>query len=53
MKNQKKLSDYLEENKKIQKDNILHCNLCGRKVKVLEAGEGPLVCCGKPMKKVS
>ncbi len=28
------------------------CEICGNKVKVLEAGEGELVCCGEPMKKV-
>ncbi len=26
------------------------CNICGNKVKVLEAGGGALVCCGVPMK---
>lgn len=28
------------------------CEICGNKVKVLEAGPGALVCCGKPMKLV-
>jgi len=27
------------------------CEICGNKVKVLEAGDGELVCCGQPMKK--
>ncbi len=26
------------------------CEICGNKVKVLEAGAGTLVCCGEPMK---
>jgi len=26
------------------------CEICGNKVKVLEAGAGKLVCCGQPMK---
>lgn len=34
----------------IKKGDILHCDECGREVKVLEAGQGPLVCCGKSMK---
>ncbi len=28
------------------------CELCGNKVRMLESGEGKLVCCGEPMKKV-
>ena len=28
------------------------CELCGNKVKVIEAGAGELVCCGEAMKKV-
>lgn len=28
---------------------IYLCNICGNKVKVLEAGGGELVCCGEPM----
>jgi superoxide reductase len=28
------------------------CEICGNKVKVLEAGAGTLVCCGQPMKAV-
>ena len=29
------------------------CNICGNKVKVMEAGGGTLVCCGVPMKLVN
>ncbi|MEM2589332.1 MAG: desulfoferrodoxin FeS4 iron-binding domain-containing protein [Candidatus Aenigmatarchaeota archaeon] len=29
---------------------IYLCEICGNKVKVIEAGKGTLVCCGKPMK---
>jgi len=29
---------------------IYFCEICGNKVKVLEAGAGTLVCCGQPMK---
>jgi desulfoferrodoxin-like iron-binding protein len=25
------------------------CSICGNKVKIVEAGKGTLVCCGKPM----
>jgi superoxide reductase len=32
---------------------IYHCDICGNKVQVLEAGAGRLVCCGQPMKKVA
>jgi desulfoferrodoxin-like iron-binding protein len=32
---------------------IYHCDICGNKVQVLEAGAGQLVCCGQPMKKVA
>ncbi|UCE29561.1 MAG: desulfoferrodoxin FeS4 iron-binding domain-containing protein [Candidatus Bathyarchaeota archaeon] len=28
------------------------CEICGNKVKVLEAGAGTLVCCGEPMKPI-
>ncbi|HLB25381.1 MAG TPA: desulfoferrodoxin FeS4 iron-binding domain-containing protein [Nitrospirota bacterium] len=28
------------------------CSICGNVVKVLEAGDGELVCCGEPMKKL-
>jgi len=29
---------------------IYLCEIGGNKVKVIEAGKGTLVCCGKPMK---
>jgi len=32
--------------------DIYLCEICGNKVRVLEAGPGVLVCCGKPMKLV-
>jgi len=32
---------------------VYRCDICGNKVKVLEGGEGELVCCGQPMKKVN
>ena len=32
--------------------DIYLCEICGNKVRVLEAGAGVLVCCGKPMKLV-
>ena len=28
------------------------CEICSNKLKVLEAGEGELVCCQEPMKKI-
>ncbi|MBM4237396.1 MAG: desulfoferrodoxin FeS4 iron-binding domain-containing protein [Euryarchaeota archaeon] len=28
---------------------IYECDICGNKVKVVEAGAGTLVCCGQPM----
>ena len=31
---------------------VYRCNICGNKVKVVEAGGGVLVCCGVPMKSV-
>ena len=31
---------------------VYFCEICGNKVKVLEAGVGTLVCCGEPMKLV-
>ena len=31
---------------------IYYCEICGNKVRVLENGEGELVCCGEPMKLV-
>lgn len=35
-----------------QKAGIYKCALCGNIVEVLHAGEGDLVCCGKPMDRV-
>ena len=35
-----------------QAGEIYLCEICGNKVKVLEAGGGELVCCGEPMSKV-
>ncbi len=32
--------------------DVYVCEICGNKVKVLEAGAGILVCCGQPMKVV-
>jgi superoxide reductase len=29
---------------------VYFCEICKNKVKVLEAGKGTLICCGKPMK---
>jgi superoxide reductase len=33
-------------------NEIYLCDICGNKVKVVEAGPGVLVCCGQPMAKV-
>jgi len=30
-------------------NEVYICEICGNKVKVLTAGKGTLVCCGKPM----
>ncbi|MBP7086878.1 MAG: desulfoferrodoxin FeS4 iron-binding domain-containing protein, partial [Methanomassiliicoccales archaeon] len=32
---------------------VYECEVCGNKVKVVEAGGGTLVCCGQDMNKVS
>lgn len=32
-----------------EKLQVYKCNLCGNIVEVLHAGDGELVCCGKPM----
>ena len=32
-----------------KKDEVYVCEICGNKVKVLEAGVGTLVCCGQDM----
>ena len=34
----------------VEVGQVYRCNICGNKVKVLEAGGGVLVCCGVPMK---
>jgi superoxide reductase len=28
------------------------CEICGNKVKMLEAGKGQLICCGQAMKRI-
>lgn len=33
----------------MKKQDIYKCSVCGTVVKVLNAGKGQLVCCGKPM----
>lgn len=35
-----------------QEGEIYLCEICGNKVKVIEAGAGDLVCCGENMKQV-
>jgi len=35
-----------------QVDEVYLCEICGNKVKVLEAGGGELTCCGEAMNKV-
>jgi desulfoferrodoxin-like iron-binding protein len=32
---------------------VYECEICGNKVKVVENGDGTLVCCGQEMTKVS
>lgn len=45
------LKEYITESKKgIKKDDVLYCDVCGRVVKVVKSGSGPLICCDKPMK---
>ncbi len=36
-----------------QNGEIYLCEVCGNKVKVIEAGGGTLVCCGQNMNKIS
>jgi superoxide reductase len=36
-----------------EQDKIYKCNICGNIVSVLEAHDGELVCCGKPMELLS
>ena len=33
-------------------NEVYLCEICGNKVKVVEAGAGQLDCCGQPMTKV-
>ncbi|MCA9487872.1 MAG: desulfoferrodoxin FeS4 iron-binding domain-containing protein [Nanoarchaeota archaeon] len=33
-----------------EKNQVYRCEVCGNLVKVVEAGDGKLVCCGQPMK---
>lgn len=33
----------------MERNDIYRCPICGNIVEVLNAGGGPLVCCGKPM----
>ncbi len=33
-------------------DEVYVCEICGNKVRVVEAGVGVLVCCGEPMQRV-
>ncbi len=33
-----------------QVNEVYKCEVCGNVVKVMEAGDGELVCCGQPMK---
>ena len=37
----------------IEVGNHLKCDICGREVTVNVAGEGDLICCGKPMIKIT
>ena len=34
-------------------DEIYVCAICGNKVKVVEEGDGPIVCCGQDMELAS
>jgi superoxide reductase len=36
-----------------KKDEVYKCDICGNVVKVLEGGEGDLVCCGENMRLLS
>jgi superoxide reductase len=33
-------------------NEVYVCEICGNKVRVVEAGVGVLVCCGEPMQRV-
>ena len=43
------LIKYIYEFEKIEKGHTLKCNICKREVLVQIAGQGPLMCCIKPM----
>lgn len=34
-------------------NEVYECEICGNKVKVMESGDGTLVCCGQDMTKIS
>ena len=36
-----------------EKMEVYRCNICGNIVTVLQGGKGELVCCGKPMEKLT
>jgi desulfoferrodoxin-like iron-binding protein len=44
-----KLLEEIQRTKIVEGDNLV-CKVCGRRVKVMETGKGPLICCGKHMK---
>ncbi|HHX94513.1 MAG TPA: desulfoferrodoxin FeS4 iron-binding domain-containing protein [Clostridia bacterium] len=33
----------------MKEGEVYVCSICGNKVKVLEEGDGPIVCCGEEM----
>lgn len=35
---------------RVKVDEIYVCGVCGQKVKVVEEGDGPVVCCDEDMK---
>jgi desulfoferrodoxin-like iron-binding protein len=43
--------DIIQEAHEPLKGDSMTCNICKRKVHVLNNGKGPLICCGKPMVK--
>ena len=44
---------FLAEQYDPKKGDTMLCNICGRKVHLLNDGKGPLICCGKPMVKAT
>ena len=44
-----RLLEEIQRPKIVDGDNLI-CKICGRRVKVMEAGKGSLICCGKSMK---